>query len=161
MDSRIWTWSGLGGGLLLLAGVADENAFSVPKVPQRLVAESLVGPVTAIVDRVVDGDTIEVKARIWLGQSLTVRVRIDGVDAPELAARCSEERRMALAARDYLVKRLLGAEVRLSHVVYDKYGGRVRASVADSHGDIAEALLAEGLVRAYAGERREPWCATG
>ena len=161
MDNRLWAWPGLAGVLRLLAGVTDETTSPVDTAPQRLVAESLAGPVTAVVDRVVDGDTIEMKARIWLGQSLTVRVRIDGVDAPELEARCSEERRMALAARDYLARRLLGAEVKLSRVAYDKYGGRVRASVADSHGDIAEALLAEGFARAYAGERRQPWCATG
>ena len=119
-------------------------------MPQRLVAESLAGPISALVERVVDGDTIEVKARIWLGQSLTIRVRIDGVDAPELQARCSEERRMALASRDYLARRLLGAEVKLSRVVYDKYGGRVRASVADGQGDIAQALLTPP----YGGERR-------
>jgi endonuclease YncB( thermonuclease family) len=79
-------------------------------MPQRLVAESLAGPISALVERVVDGDTIEVK---------------------------------------------------LSHVVYDKYGGRVRASVADGQGDIAQALLTEGLARPYGGERRQPWCATG
>jgi len=159
-DQRIWTWPGLAGALLLIAGVADEPADRT-SVPQRLVAESLAGPVSALVERVVDGDTIEVKARIWLGQSLTIRVRIDGVDAPELEARCGEERRMALAARDYLARRILGAEVTLSRVVYDKYGGRVRAAVADSQGDIAKALLAEGLARPYGGERRQPWCATG
>ena len=161
MKPRLWTGPVLAGALLLLAGVTDESLSPTAAAPQRLAVESLAGPVSAVVERIVDGDTIEVKAAIWLGQSLTVRVRIDGVDAPELEARCSEERRMALAARDYLAKRLLGAEVKLSRVAYDKYGGRVRASVADSHGDIAAALLGEGLARAYLGGRREPWCTTG
>jgi len=35
----------------------------------------------------------------------------------------------------------------------------VRADVADATGDIAQALLAAGLARAYHGERRETWCA--
>ena len=130
-----------------------------PPAPPRLAAEALAGPVAATVDKVVDGDTIEVKARIWLGQTLTVRVRIDGVDAPELRARCPEERAMALAARDYLVRRLTGVDITLTHVAYDKYGGRVRATVADSRGDVAAALLSEGLARTYHGERRQPWCA--
>ena len=89
--------------------------------PQRLAAEALAGPVAANVERVVDGDTIEVKAAIWLGQTLVIRVRIDGVDAPELEARCTEERKLALAARDFLARRLQGAPVKLTHVVYDKY----------------------------------------
>jgi endonuclease YncB( thermonuclease family) len=127
--------------------------------PQRLAAEALDGPVAATVERIVDGDTIDVRAMIWLGQSLRVRVRIEGVDAPEMTARCAEERRMALVARDYLARRLSGVEVKLSRVAYDKYGGRVRAQVADAQGDVGAALLSEGLARPYHGGRREPWCA--
>src|SRR5258706_8959811 len=141
--------------LLLLAAVMQEGG---PPAPQLIAAEALAGPVTAIVARVIDGDTIEVRAAIWLGQTLTVRVRIDGVDAPELEARCTEERKLALAARDFLAGRLEGGPVKLTRVVYDKYGGRVRADVADASGDIGHALLAMGLVRPYHGERRESWC---
>jgi endonuclease YncB( thermonuclease family) len=46
-------------------------------------------------------------------------------------------------------------------VVYDKFGGRVRAEISDADGDIARALIAEGLARPYHGERRQPWCETG
>jgi len=141
---------------VLFAAASREAAL--PPVPQRIVAEGLEGPVKATVERVVDGDTIEVRAVIWLGQSLLIRVRIDGVDAPELEARCPEERQKALAARDFLVRRLGGAAVKLTRVTYDKYGGRVRASVADTQGDVGEALLAGGFARPYFGGRREPWC---
>ena len=85
-------------------------------------------------------------------------MRIDGVDAPELEARCPEERERAVAARDLLVRRLGTGSVKLTRIVYDKYGGRVRAHVGDSKGDIAEALLAANLARPYFGGRREPWC---
>lgn len=141
--------------LLVLAAAAQEGEMPAP---QRVAAEALAGPVAGTVERVVDGDTVEVKAAIWLGQSLVIRVRIDGVDAPELEARCPEERKLALAARDFLAHRLQGAPVKLTHVVYDKYGGRVRADVADAAGDIGHALLDAGLVRPYHGERRESWC---
>ena len=105
--------------LLLLAAVMQEGG---PPAPQLVAAEGLAGPVAAIVARVIDGDTIEVKAAIWLGQTLVVRVRIDGVDAPELEARCPEERKLALAARDFLAGRLEGAAVKL--VVYQSaYAG--------------------------------------
>jgi endonuclease YncB( thermonuclease family) len=87
-----------------------------------------------------------------------VRVRIDGVDTPELKAACAQERRLAEDARTYLQRRLEGADVKLSRVAYDKYGGRVRADVADDRGDIARALLAAGLARPYHGERRRSWC---
>ena len=153
-EYRVWSLPGLAGALLLLAAASG----SMP-APRLLAAEALDGPVAAKVERVIDGDTIEVRAAIWLGQSLTVRVRIDGVDAPELKARCTDERKMALAARDFLARRLEGAAVKLTRVVYDKYGGRVRADVEDGNGDIGRALLAAGLARPYHGERREPWCA--
>jgi endonuclease YncB( thermonuclease family) len=155
-EYRAWSLPGLAGALLFLAAASDEVGVSSPT--ERVAAEALEGPVSAVVQRVVDGDTIEVRAAIWLGQTLTIRVRIDGIDAPELEARCPEERRLALAARDFLVRRLEGASIKLTQVVYDKYGGRVRADVADAKGDIAGALLMSGLVRPYHGERRAPWC---
>ena len=43
----------------------------------------LKGPVAANVERVIDGDTVIVKARIWLDQDLTVVVRLAGIDAPD------------------------------------------------------------------------------
>ena len=155
-EFRVWSLPGLAGGLLLLAAASDGGGMFSP--PGRLAVEALEGPVSAVVERVVDGDTIEVRAFVWLGQTLTIRVRIDGVDAPELEARCVKERELAVAARDFLARRLDGAPVKLTQVVYDKYGGRVRADVADAKGDIAGALLMAGLVRPYHGERRAPWC---
>jgi endonuclease YncB( thermonuclease family) len=157
-EFRVWSLPGLGGALLLLAAASGGG---MPAPPRLLAAEALEGPVPAKVERVIDGDTIEVRAAIWLGQTLTVRVRIDGVDAPELEARCADERRLALAAREYLARRIEGVSVKLTRVAYDKYGGRVRADVADGNGDIGRALLAAGLARPYHGERRQPWCATG
>ena len=156
---RIWAWP-LAGGLLLAGGMSDQRAGS-GSAPERLALEALAGPVSAVVERVVDGDTIDVRARIWLGQSLTVRVRIEGVDAPETRSECADERRLAITARDFLTRRLLNREITLLHVVYDKFGGRVRADISDSDGDIAQALLAAGLARPYHGERREHWCAAG
>lgn len=148
-------------GILAAILLAAASSDSVVPMNERLAAEGLAGPVAAVVDRIVDGDTIDVRAFIWLGQTVSVRVRIDGVDTPEIAARCEEEKRVALAARDFLARRLTGAEIILTRVVYDKYGGRVRAAVADRQGDIARALLAEGYARPYRGERRQGWCGDG
>jgi len=143
-------------GLILFAAASREAAFA--PLAKRIVAQGLDGPVNATVERVIDGDTIEVRADIWLGQSLLIRVRIDGVDAPELEGRCPEERVRARSSRDFLLRRLGGGMVKLTRIAYDKYGGRVRARVADVQGDISEALLAAGLARPYYGGRREPWC---
>jgi len=114
--------------------------------------------VDARVVRVIDGDTFEASAAIWLDQEISVRVRIEGIDAPELRARCDAERRGAEAARDYLARRIEGGQVRLSAVRYDKYGGRVDAMVADSGGDIAHAMIHARLARPYDGGHRDGWC---
>lgn len=123
-------------------------------------AEVLPGPIPAEVLRVVDGDTLAVRARIWLGQDVAVHVRLAGIDAPEMKGRCAEERALARAARDALARRAaIGATVRLVEVRTDKYGGRVIARVLDSSGaDLGAAQLAAGLARAYAGRARQPWC---
>ena len=116
------------------------------------------GPVRAQVVRVLDGDTFDASARIWLGQAIEIRVRIMGIDAPELRARCDAERERAEAARDFLARRIEGNEVKLTSVRYDKYGGRVDAAVADESGDIARAMLKARLARSYEGGRRASWC---
>ncbi len=113
---------------------------------------------SAHVTRVIDGDTFEASAIIWLGQQLDIRVRIDGIDAPELRARCDSERVRAEAARDYLSKRIEGGDVKLSAVSYDKYGGRIDAVVADGRGDIGDAMIHARLARVYDGGRRAGWC---
>ena len=116
------------------------------------------GPVSAHVVRVIDGDTFEASADIWLGQQISVRVRIAGIDAPELRARCDAERMRAEAARDYLSKRIAGGAVKLSAVRYDKYGGRVDAAISDMRGDVGEAMVRAGLARLYDGGHRDGWC---
>jgi len=154
---RVLAWP-LAGSFALAAGASDHSTR--PDFV-RLAAEGLAGPVSAVVERIVDGDTIDVRAHIWLGQTLTVRVRIEGVDTPEMRSSCAEERQLAITARDYLRRRLLDKEVTLLRVVYDKFGGRVRAELVDAEGSIAQGLLSAGLARAYRGEARAPWCEAG
>jgi micrococcal nuclease len=122
-------------------------------------AETLPGPVPATLVEVIDGDTLRVRARIWLGQEIETAVRLAGVNAPELAGKCDTERRLAREARDSLAHALVGADLLLTDIRWDKYGGRVVATVRTGEGrDPAAALLAEGLARRYDGGRREGWC---
>lgn len=124
-----------------------------------LAAERLAGPIPAQVVRVVDGDTIVVRAHIWLGQEVETLVRLFGADAPELKARCAAEREKAEAARLFLSQRLEGAVVQLRDVLTDKYGGRVLALVQDSSGaDLSAELVKAGLARRYDGGTRQSWC---
>jgi len=143
--------------------------------PGRLGAgERLAGPLPAWVVSVIDGDTLEVRVHIWLGQNLNIRVRLAGIDAPELKGKCDREKDLARRARAYLLARLdpadsgVGAnagagagagEIRLREVRYGKFAGRVLARVETLDGmDLGQGLIAAGLARPYDGRRRASWC---
>jgi endonuclease YncB( thermonuclease family) len=135
--------------------------------PAARAGERLAGPVPAAVIAVVDGDTLSVRAHIWLGQRVETLVRLAGVDAPELRGKCERERALAAQARDFLRARLGPREaasggVLLRDIRLGKYAGRVLARVQGPDGaDLAELLLAEGLARRYAGRERPSWCGAG
>ena len=122
-------------------------------------AEVLPGPVIADVLKVIDGDTLDVSARVWLGQTVHIRVRIDGVDTPELRGRCAGERARAQEARSWLVRQLAGRSIALRQVRLGKYAGRVVARVElDDGQDLSVLLLRTGLARPYDGRKRADWC---
>ncbi len=146
------TWSLLGAGLaaaLVLAGLAQSS-------PAR---ETLPGPVPARVLEVIDGDTLVVRAKVWIGQEIEIKVRLEGVDAPELGGGCERERTLAQRARALIMVKVRDGKVLLNRVQYGKYAGRVVARVETSAGeDLSAALLAANLARAYRGGRRRSWC---
>ncbi len=120
--------------------------------------EVLPGPIPAELVRVIDGDTVEVRAWIWPELVVTTRVRLAGMDAPEMEGECAAERDLARRARDYIAARV-GEIVRLYEVRLGKYAGRVIARVETTDGlDLAAALIEAGLGRPYEGGRREEWC---
>jgi endonuclease YncB( thermonuclease family) len=123
--------------------------------PSALASSRLEGPVPAQLIRVIDGDTVEVEIKPWFGVRLITRVRLYGIDAPELHSPCADERARAEAARDFL-QGFVGAEpVYLNNIRRGKYYGRVIASLSNHEGkDASEALLASGHASPYHGGRR-------
>ena len=112
-----------------------------------------------MVVEVLDGDTFLADASVWPGQTVRVNIRIRGIDAPEMKARCDDERAAALRARDALASLFGDDPVAISNIAGAKYYGRVLADVTTSGGDaVASVLLGEKLVRPYAGGRRAGWC---
>ncbi len=98
----------------------------------------------------VDGDTLR------CGRE---RVRLVGLDAPELQGRCARERRLAVAARDRLNGIVLRGGITLQRQRRPDRYGRTLAVVRDRQGrDVAAVLIAEGLARPYARGRRGSWC---
>jgi endonuclease YncB( thermonuclease family) len=113
----------------------------------------------AEVVRIIDGDTFQARVQVWPGLSVDTKVRLRGIDAPELHARCADEYAKAQAARAALETMLAAGGVTISRVGIDKYGGRVDAAVATRDtADVSAALLNGGWARSYDGGRRGSWC---
>ena len=122
-------------------------------------AERLPGPFVATVVEVVDGDTLSVEVPVWLGVALSTKVRLKGIDTPELHGRCPREKSLAADARQHLAD-VATPQVRLTNVEGDKYYGRVEADVATvpDGQDLSAVMLASGLARPYDGGKRGGWC---
>jgi endonuclease YncB( thermonuclease family) len=109
--------------------------------------------------RVIDGDTFEARVRVWPGLDVDTKVRLRGIDAAELHARCPDELAKAQAARAALQSLLAEGGVTISRVGVDKYGGRVDATIATRNtADVSAAMLKGGFARAYDGGKRGSWC---
>lgn len=133
---RPQTWR----GILLAAGL----------IVVALVVERLIPPLTGQV-RVADGDSLEVAGE---------RVRLDGLDAPELHQSCGEGAQSwpcGLKARAALEALVAQGEVTCRPVDEDRYGRAVARCAVDG-ADIGAALVRTGWAvatsLAYRGEER-------
>jgi endonuclease YncB( thermonuclease family) len=107
----------------------------------------------------IDGDTFEARVHLWPGMDLKTRIRLRGIDAPELKAQCAQELKMAEAASDALRGLLTAGAVTIYNIGPDKYPGRVVADVATARTpNVSAALLAGGFARSYTGGHRNGWC---
>jgi len=108
----------------------------------------------AFVTAVYDGDTLTVDIDLGFGVVLKKqKLRLKGIDTPELRGGTEETKALAREARDFVRERVLNKPV-LLRTFKDKSGkyGRWLALVypMDSHGeplagDLASLLLAQGL----------------
>lgn len=110
--------------------------------------------------RTIDGDTFEARVHLAPGLDPTTRIRLRGIDAPELKASCPQESQMAEAAAGALRSLLGHGDVAISNIGPDKYSERVVADVETRRGgNLSTAMIAAGHVRSYGGGHRNGWCA--
>ena len=97
--------------------------------------------------RVIDGDTFEVEIQLWYDLFRIVRIRLYGLDTPEIKGK---ERPYGLEVKDYVESLILGREVLIQVMVWtDKYGRCVARVIFDGHKDLTNLLLSEGLAEPY------------
>ena len=111
--------------------------------------------------RTIDGDTFLARMHQPDGRDLVARVRLRGIDAPELKASCQQELDKAEAATEALRNLLGQGGVTIYNLGSEKYG-RVLADVATRRTpNVSAAMLAGGYARSYNGGHRDGWCARG
>jgi micrococcal nuclease len=136
-----------------------QKTLDLPPTESRISAQPFKPRIPVEVIRVIDGDTVEVRAQIWIDQHVVTRVRLRSIDAPEKKGRCAAETLQAEMAREELVALIGPGPAFLTDLGRDKYGGRVLGSLLTARGDdIGQRLLAAGHARPYAGGRRQNWC---
>lgn len=103
---------------------------------------------------VYDGDTF----RAYLPNiKKDQRIRVRGVDTPEIKGSCGNEILAAVKARDFVRTYLKSAnEIVLTNVGKDKFK-RILANVMVDGKDLAETLINKKLGRKWRG-KRENWC---
>ena len=103
----------------------------------------------ATVVSVYDGDTFTVDVALWPGLTWRGKVRVRGVDTPEIQTKSKREKKRALLARDF-VRARIGKTVFLENVKQGSFSGRVVATVRLQDGsNLAKVLIREGHGKAY------------
>ncbi len=121
----------------------------------------------AIVDRVVDGDTIDCTIDLGFSTWKKVRVRMEGMNAPESRTRDKEEKERGLAAKDRLVEILkyndnhcilrvsgLGKFGRALATVHVKTLSPISTESSMTLIDVNKQLIEEGHATEYYGGKR-------
>ena len=112
------------------------------------------------IDRVVDGDTFEIKNPKPPLKLMQTIHRIAGIDAPESfkqAAKCKKEIELGLKAKEFVSNFVKGG-VEIVYVELDKYG-RYLVNVDKNGINLADELVKNGLAVYYDGGTKEKdWC---
>ena len=112
---------------------------------------------------VIDGDTVELEVELGFHARLTVRVRLEGIDTPELRGKTFDERCMAHDAQALVAQ---WCEARADRIILrtvrdgrDKFGRLLAALIDQDTGEtVQQALIGAGLARPYDGQtKRQPW----
>ncbi len=110
------------------------------------------------IDRVVDGDTVDVIIDLGFDLTKKERVRLAGIDTPESRTRDLEEKAMGLEAKDHLTGMLEGADKLIVRTEKEgKYGRMLGWFYKDQESkySINEVMVEQGYAWEYDGGKKE------
>jgi len=106
---------------------------------------------------VYDGDTVTIAALPFpckcVGEPVLFKVRLLGIDSPEMRGGSAKEKKAATEARDALHALIFGQIIRLHEVKFDKYG-RLLATLTIGDLDINQWMLEKKLAVPYDGKKK-------
>ena len=112
----------------------------------------------ATVDRVVDGDTIDVTLDLGFDISYRGRIRFQGINAPESRTRDAVEKQAGLAAKRYVEDWVNGLENRvIIQTSLDDRGkfGRILGRILNAEGEcLNDEMVSLGHAKPYDGGKR-------
>jgi|TARA_R100000426_G_C4818750_1_gene109564 micrococcal nuclease len=112
----------------------------------------------AELDRVVDGDTVDVVLDLGFDVKLhKQRVRLHGIDTPESRTRNLAEKKLGLAAKERL-KELCVGKFKVKSLGKGKYGRILGIPYTETGEDICQKLIDEGhAVKYHGGKKTKVW----
>jgi endonuclease YncB( thermonuclease family) len=135
---------------LRLAAATTIAALVLATVAFAAASRSLV----ATVDRVSDGDTVTATTN----EGTKLRIRLLGIDAPEIANGQKPGQPFGEQARDYLEHLIGGKLVQVDAYGPDFRGKRVLAVIFDDQVNVNLLLVAMGYAEVYRGTRCQAYC---
>ena len=131
--------------------------FCLMLLPAAALARRIESAMEAVVERVVDGDTIKV---VLVGDMPELfreeSVRLRHCDTPEKRDERPEVAALAIRATDYTASRIApGQHITLHEVGFDKYGGRLLADVEVDGVNLCRSLIDAGLAHPYEGGKKD------
>lgn len=102
--------------------------------------------------KVIDGDTVDVSIDLGFDHSFRARVRLYGIDTPELRTKDKEEKKRGKEAAEF-VKGWFAAEggTVILRSFYDRHGkfGRILGTFFNNSSSLNKELLTLGLAKPY------------
>ena len=130
-------------------------SFIIEKLQQKIMSKKPEPYVyNATIERVVDGDTIDVTLDLGFDVRLhKQRCRLAGIDTPESRTRDLAEKKLGLAAKDRLIE-LCSGPISIKSFGKGKYGRILAIPYTEDGKDICQLLIKEGHAVEYDGGKK-------
>ncbi len=145
----------------IISGIIDDKGLDIMDILILEGAKPFIPPINkGIVTNVYDGDTFTLVSKLPYDNSplYKFKVRIAGIDCPEIRGKSQEEKDMAQAAKKEVMELILYKEVTLENIGLEKYG-RLLADVfvkdENKTINIGQHLLNKGLAKVYNGGTKD------